>query len=197
MWPWEHLAAGYLCYSLLVHLLARRAPRAWPVVALAFGTQVPDLVDKPLAWTLGILPSGHSLAHSLFVALPVSALVVTVAWGLGRRQVGAAFAFGYLSHLPGDVLYPVLVGGEPNFGFLFWPLVPAAEPETSVGLLATVRTLLDQYVTELASSTFTPYLALELGLLLSVFLLWLYDGMPPLRSLWSRYGVGPNAEETP
>jgi hypothetical protein len=196
MWPWEHLAVGYLCYSLVVHLFARRAPRGGPVIALAVGTQFPDLVDKPLAWTLGVLPAGHSLAHSLFVALPVSALAITVAWTLDRRQVGAAFAFGYLSHLPADVLYPVLIGREANVGFLFWPLVPAVESGTDVGFVAMVRALFGQYVTELGSATLSPYLALELGLFLAVFLLWLYDGMPPLRSLWSRFRLGIGVEET-
>ncbi|WP_135825983.1 metal-dependent hydrolase [Halorussus ruber] len=199
MWPWEHLAVGYLCYSLFVRVFGRRAPRTWPVVALALGTQFPDLVDKPLAWAFGILPSGHSLAHSLLVALPASALAVTAAWALGRRKVGAAFAFGYLSHLPGDVFYPLLVGGEPNYGFLFWPVVPASVSEASVGFVEMVRTLFVRYVAELAQGEVSTYLAVELGLMASVVLLWLYDGAPPFGSLWSRVVVGrpADAEETP
>ncbi|MFC4448408.1 metal-dependent hydrolase [Halorussus aquaticus] len=195
MWPWEHLAVGYLCYSLLVHALYGRAPRAWPVAAVALGTQFPDLVDKPLAWTFGVLPSGHSLAHSLFAALPVAALAVTVAAALDRRSVGAAFAFGYLSHLPADVFYPLLVGGEPNYGFLLWPAIPASGTETGVGFLAMVRTLFARYVTELASGAISAYVAVELGLLASVVALWLYDGTPPLRSVWSRVRVSRPAEE--
>jgi hypothetical protein len=197
MWPWEHLAVGYLCYSLAVHLFARRAPRSWPIVALALGTQFPDLVDKPLAWTFAVLPAGHSLAHSLFVALPVSALVVTVAWGLDGRQVGMAFAFGYLSHLPADAFYPVLLGGGPNLGILFWPVIPAVGPQTSVGFVEMVRLLFARYVAELRSGRLTAYLAAEIGLLLSVFLLWLSDGTPPLHSLWSRVGLVPDVEEAP
>ncbi|WP_137287213.1 metal-dependent hydrolase [Halorussus salinisoli] len=199
MWPWEHLAVGYLCYSLLVRALGRRAPRAWPVVAVAVGTQFPDLVDKPLAWTLGVLPSGHSLAHSLFTALPVAAFAVTLAWGFGRRDVGVAFAFGYLSHLPGDVFYPLLVGGPPTYGFLFWPVVPASATETSVGFVAMFRKLFARYVSELASGEVSLYLAVELGLLASVALLWLVDGVPPLRSFWSRVRRHrtPNETEAP
>ena len=195
MWPWEHLAVGYLCYSLLVHLFGRRAPRAWPVVAVAVGTQFPDLIDKPLAWTVGVLPSGHSLAHSLFAAVPAAALAVTVAWGLGRTQVGVAFAFGYLSHLPGDVFYPVLIGGEPDYGFLFWPVVPADGAETGVGFLEMVRYLFSRYLTELAQGEVATYLAIELGLMASVALLWLYDGAPPLRSVWSRLRLSQPVEE--
>ncbi|MFC7080036.1 metal-dependent hydrolase [Halorussus caseinilyticus] len=185
MWPWEHLAVGYLCYSLSVRALGRTAPRAWPVVAVALGTQFPDLVDKPLAWTFGVLPSGHSLAHSLFAALPAAALAVTLAWALGRPRVGAAFAFGYLSHLPGDVFYPVLVGGVPNYDFLFWPVVPASASETSVGFAEMVRTLFARYVSELAGGEVSAYVAVELGLLASVVLLWVADGAPPFGSLWS------------
>ncbi|UPV74354.1 metal-dependent hydrolase [Halorussus limi] len=200
MWPWEHLAVGYLCYSLLVRLSGRGAPRPWPVVALAVGTQFPDLVDKPLAWTVGVLPSGHSLAHSLFAALPVAALAVTVGAALGRRRdgserVGAAFALGYLSHLPADVFYPALVGGEPNYGFLFWPVVPAAETEVGVGFAEMVRLLLGRYVRRLARGEVSPYLAVELGLLASVFGLWVLDGLPPLRWVWSRVVLGRPAEE--
>jgi hypothetical protein len=199
MWPWEHLAVGYLCYSLLVRALGRRAPRGWPVVALALGTQFPDLVDKPLSWTFGVLPSGHSLAHSLLAALPASALAVTAAWALGRRRIGAAFAFGYLSHLPADVFYPALVGGEPSYGFLLWPVIPAPVSETSVGFAEMFRTLFGRYVTELAQGEMSPYLAIEIGLVASVVLLWLLDGAPPLKSVWSRIVVDrpADAEETP
>jgi len=199
MWPWEHLAVGYLCYSLLVRAFGRRAPRGWPVVALALGTQFPDLVDKPLAWSFGLLPSGHSLAHSLLVALPASALAVTVAGALGRRRIGTAFAFGYLSHLPTDVFYPLLVGGEPNYGLLLWPVVPASATETGAGFVAMFWSLLGRYATELVQGEASLYLMIEIGLLGSVVLLWLLDGAPPLNSVWSRLVVGrpANAEETP
>ena len=213
MWPWEHLAVGYLCYSLSVRLSGRGAPRPWPVIALAVGTQFPDLVDKPLAWTVGVLPSGHSLAHSLFVALPVAALAVSVGAALGRRRggtargrddaarddshAGAAFALGYLSHLPGDAFYPALVGSEPNYDFLLWPVVPVPASETSVGFAEMVRLLLGRYVERLARGELSPYLAVELGLLASVLALWVADGLPPLRWLWSRVVLGRPAEESP
>jgi hypothetical protein len=197
MWPWEHLAVGYLCYSLAAHAFVGRAPRESSAVALAVGTQFPDLVDKPLAWTFAVLPAGHSLAHSLFVALPVSVFVVTAAWRLGHRQVGVAFAFGYLSHLPADVFYPVLLGGVANVGFLFWPVVPTVEPQPGLGFVEMVRLLFARYVTELRSGRVAAYLAAEVGLLLSAFLVWLWDGTPPLRSLWSRVGHGPEVEEAP
>ena len=186
MWPWEHLAVGYLAYSAYTHLRGKGAPTAPAVVALAVGTQFPDLVDKPLAWTFGVLPSGHSLAHSLFVAVPLALLAIQVGWVTDRKAVGGAFAFGYLSHLPADVYYPLLVGGEANYGFLFWPLVPAPQTEASIGFAEMFRTLFGRYLTELFHTQLTPYLAVELGLLLSVLALWLYDGIPPLGALLRR-----------
>lgn len=178
MWPWEHLAVGYLCYSLFVRSRYARKPDALPVVALAVGTQFSDLVDKPLAWTFGVLPGGHSLAHSALVAVPIALLAVAF-----FEKIGTAFAVGYLSHLPGDVFYPALVGGRPNVDFLLWPLVPAAESPTSIGFLEIVRLLFARFAENLFVGEFSAYLALELGLLLGVFALWLVDGLPPLGAL--------------
>ena len=48
MWTWEHLAIGYLAYSLLSQLAWRRPPTVGAAITVAFGTQFPDLVDKPL-----------------------------------------------------------------------------------------------------------------------------------------------------
>ena len=48
MWPWEHLTIGYLAYSLLSRLAWRRPPTVGTAITVAFGTQFPDLVDKPL-----------------------------------------------------------------------------------------------------------------------------------------------------
>ena len=179
---------GYLGYSLYTHVRGRGPPRSAAVVALAVGTQFPDLVDKPLSWMLGILPSGHSMAHSLLVAVPLALLAVQLGSAIGRKKAGAAFAFGYLSHLPGDVVYPAMIGGKANVGFLFWPLVPAPESEASVGFVEMVRTLFGQYLTEILTGQLSAYIALEICLLLSVFLLWLYDGLPPFRALvgWGR-----------
>ncbi|WP_115863631.1 metal-dependent hydrolase [Halorussus litoreus] len=197
MWPWEHLAVGYIGYSLVVRLLARRAPGDAAVVALALGTQFPDLVDKPLAWVLGILPSGYSLGHSLFVAAPLSALVITAAWGLRRTEIGAAFAFGYLSHLPGDVFYSLLVGSDAAYSVVLWPVVPAGDSGATVNLVAKVRELFGRYVAELASGEVGTYLAVELGLFASVVALWVLDGMPPLRAAWSWLVRSKPVEETP
>ncbi|WP_132060440.1 metal-dependent hydrolase [Halorussus amylolyticus] len=186
MWPWEHLAVGYVAYSLSTRAFGSGAPRGAAVIALAVGTQFPDLVDKPLAWALGVLPSGHSLAHSVFFAVPASALAVVVGAALGRRRVGVAFGFGYLAHLPGDVVSPMLLGGRANVGFLFWPVVPAPESEASIGFVEMVGYLFGRYLNEVLTGQLSAYVAVELGLLASVALLWVLDGMPPVRTAFAR-----------
>ena len=195
MWPWEHLAVGYLCYSLYAHVRFRRAPRSLPAVAVAVGTQFPDLVDKPLAWSFEVLPSGHSLAHSALVAVPVALLAVFVGRRASRERgaVGTAFAVGYLSHLPGDALYPLVLGHPPNIDFLLWPLVPVAEAPTGLGFVEIVRLLFARFVDELVLGAFSAYLLLELALLVGVFALWVADGVPPLGAL--RRGAEPPGEE--
>lgn len=180
MWPWEHLAFGYLLYSAYSHLVSGRSPRSDAVVVLGVATQLPDLVDKPLAWSLAVLPSGHSLAHSFLSALPLSALALVLTHRAGRNDVGVAFTVGYLSHLAGDVIYPIAVGKDPSLGFLLWPLVRIPTDQSNMGFLTRFREYFDDYLVYLSDPDVMGYLALELGLLLAVFVLWLFDGMPGL-----------------
>jgi membrane-bound metal-dependent hydrolase YbcI (DUF457 family) len=138
-------------------------------VALALGTQFPDLIDKPLAWNLGVLPNGRSLAHSLLTAT----LVVLVLQVLLRRRrrgaIATAFAVGYVSHLFGDALYPLLARNYDNLAFLAWPIAPAIQYSPQPGLLVHLR-----YV------SLRSFYTIEGGLALLVFALWLYDGRPGL-----------------
>ena len=60
MWPWGHLALGYLLHSPLARARFGRPPTDRATLLLVIGTQLPDLVDKPLAWWLGVLPAGRS-----------------------------------------------------------------------------------------------------------------------------------------
>ena len=138
MWPWGHLAEAYLCYLLSRRYDGRR-PRALPVLALAVGSQFPDLIDKPLAWSLGVLPGGRTLTHSVFFALLVLPSVYAVTRGFDRPDVGAAFAFGYVSHLLADIPpNAILTAHAGQLTFLVWPLLPP--PYESVdGLLAGTR----------------------------------------------------------
>lgn len=185
MLPWEHLAVGYLWYSAWSHLRHGQRPSGRPVVALAVATQLPDLIDKPLAWEFGVLPGGQTLGHSLVFTLPVLAFVL----GAFGRRIGGAVAVGYLSHLAGDVVYPVVLGGTPRVSFLLWPFVETA-PGESPGVLSETREILGDAWQFMSSPDGALYLTAELALLLAVFSLWLYDGHPgvPRRSRRPRIG---------
>ena len=186
MFPWGHLAVGYLCYSVLCHLAGRR-PGEYPTLALALGTQFPDLVDKPLSWMFDLLPAGV-FAHTVFVAVPVWIVVLAVAYWRSRTSIGFAFVVGYASHLPADVLPSVALGNELNYWFLFWPVMarpgvdvsdPIVGPGAGAGLIANADYYFVQYVQQLLG----PVLVAYVGLFVLVFVLWLYDGHPGIRAL--------------
>ncbi|QLC35179.1 metal-dependent hydrolase (plasmid) [Halarchaeum sp. CBA1220] len=125
MWPWGHLALGYLCY-LPYEYRARGDASSWlALVALAVGTQFPDLVDKPLAWTFGVLPSGRSLAHSVLALVVVCGAVYLLCRHAERVVPSVAFGIGYASHLVGDSVGHVLAGEYEYLVFLVWPLLGA------------------------------------------------------------------------
>lgn len=133
MFPWTHAAFGYLSLLSVAVLLRRRLSRA-ELIAVIVGTQLPDLVDKPLAWWFNVLPSGRSLAHSLLVAVPLSLLVLAVAWYLTHPEVGFAFAVGYASHLIGDSYVALYYWRPEELTYLLWPLLPPYPYDDFVGL---------------------------------------------------------------
>ncbi|WP_254274291.1 metal-dependent hydrolase [Haloarcula marina] len=177
VWPWEHLAVGYLCFSLLLRVRGRR-PRTMGVVAVAVGSQFPDLVDKPLGWGTTLLPSGTSLAHSLLFAVPVSILVV-LATRDRYPSAGTGFALAYLAHLPCDALYGLAFGHHPRLGFLLWPLVPI-EPSPPTNVLARAAELFTEFVAVLGTPLGLRFLLLEALLVGGTALLWYADGHPGL-----------------
>jgi hypothetical protein len=91
MWPWAHAALGYLAYTLYLRGRFNARPVGLPVVALGFGTQAPDLIDKTLAWYVGVLPYGRSLAHSLLAGSPIMLAVVAVFRARGADRVSRLF----------------------------------------------------------------------------------------------------------
>lgn len=160
---------GYLVYSLLARLHTRRPPTGPAAIALVFGSQFPDLVDKPLAWTLGVIPNGRSLTHSLLAAVIVILVVQLLLRRRGHAVAATAFGVGYLAHLLGDALSPALSGDFHSLGFLAWPLVPAVTYETDPSFGAHLGQLaLDSAV------------AFEFGLAVVAVLLWVADGAPGL-----------------
>jgi hypothetical protein len=136
MWPWGHLGLGYLL--ALPYLLATDSHGDRAVAALAVGTQFPDAVDKPLAWTVSVLPYGRTLAHSLFA---VAAVAVALRWLSVAVTLRRAFLVGWLTHLAGDAFYPVLAGDFGAAAFVAWPLLPLPAPEVGQSFLAHLRNL--------------------------------------------------------
>ncbi|WP_338729894.1 metal-dependent hydrolase [Haladaptatus sp. DJG-WS-42] len=184
MWPWGHVAVGYLLYSLY-HRSRVAAISGVGVFFVALGTQFPDLIDKPLGWNLGILPSGRSLAHSLITAVVIIAIAVAVARRFSREEVGWAFGLGYLSHLATDGLYPVLEGKVIFLSYLGWPLLPIPPYEhESVSILA-----------HFLSMEWSAYFALELVLTALALALWLVDGRPGFGLLTQHLGADAQASD--
>lgn len=172
MWPWGHAAVGYLVYSLFSHRRHGRGPTNVATVFLAVGTQFPDLVDKPLAWTFALLPTGRSLAHSLLTALVVGGVALHLARRYNRSEYATAFGIGYLSHLAADGLLPVLNGEFVNLSYLIWPLLPLPAPTRDYSILAHFLTF-----------QLEPFTVFELGLVVLALLVWWYDDAPGVRVL--------------
>lgn len=167
MFPWGHAAIGYLLYTLVSHTRYDRPPTDGAFVVLLIGTQFPDLVDKPLAWSFALLPSGRSLAHTLLVAGPVCAGVYLYARKYDREEWGAAFGLGYLSHVLIDAVPDLLRGNFEYAQYLLWPILPLPpyeEPSSVVEPFVSLR--------------LTPFLALQFAMLAVTITLWWYDGKP-------------------
>lgn len=172
MWPWGHLAVGYLVYSILIHL-SGNSLRDYPTLSLMFGTQFPDLVDKPLAWTFGVIPNGRSLTHSIFTAVILIVVLRVLLRRYGYGSLATAFGIGYLLHLAGDALGPLVAREYYYLGFLGWPLVPPIDYGEK------------SFVAQFASLELASFSAVDIGLVLLFFGLWMFDGRPGLKPLLS------------
>lgn len=170
MWPLGHAAVGYLLYSLSTRLRYDERPATVPALFLLVGTQTPDLIDKPLAWYVGVLPTGRSLAHSLLFLVPLSLAVYWLARRRGRAELGFAFGLGAISHTLVDALPTVWSGTDA--GFLLYPIVPVTEYEEGA---PTVTELL-------VSSLGDPWFLLEFALAGAALVVWYRDGRPGLET---------------
>jgi len=141
-------------------------------LAAAVGSQFPDLVDKPLAWAVSVLPAGRSLTHSVFTAVAVSAVVYCVAARLDRREPALAFIVGYASHLAGDALPKLPAGDFDSLTFLLWPLLPLPEYEGAEPVVANLAEVVAAPAAYLLASP------VRLAFLVAVFAVWSADGFP-------------------
>lgn len=172
MLPWGHLAVGYLAFTILTDVRYRRSQTLAALATLAVATQLPDVVDKPFAWYLHVLPNGRSLGHSVFVALLLVGLVYAVARRFDRPLVGVAFGVGYLSHLAADALYPVLRGEWAEAAFVFWPAITVPPDDTDYRVL--------EMLLEGATS---PTGVFETGLFVLAVVVWVRHEMPGLQGI--------------
>mgnify|MGYP000232775844 CR=1 FL=1 len=177
MWPWGHAAVGYLAYSLGYRASDRRLTGA-AVIALGVGTQFPDLIDKPLGWTFGVLPGGRTLAHSLLTVAVVAVVLGALTRRVRCEGIAVAFLVGYLSHTLSDGLYALLEGNYADLSYLLWPVLPAPEPEIGRSFLA-----------HFAGLSVDPYFAFEITLLVLATALWNADGRPGIGYLRERLGA--------
>lgn len=185
MWPWGHLAVGYLMYSGDRWLRYREQPRGWPVIALAAGALFPDVVDKPLAYWFTVVPSGRSLAHSLFALVAVYLAFRWAARRYRRSAWGAAFALGYASHLIADSYVPLLGGRFEELTFLLWPALPSPEYDAT-GFSFHYRKLAAMVAEVDAHRLLTAWndpFVVELWLVLVAVVLWARHRAPPLPTL--------------
>lgn len=173
MFPFGHLAVGYLAYSLCSRRHYDTPPAAGPVVVVLFASLVPDLVDKPLAWSLGVLPSGRSFGHSLLVLVPLSIAGYLLAKRDDRTEYAVAVAVGAIAHSLVDGT-PLLWDPYTSEQFLFCPLVPVTVPP----VLEAVRPPLG-----------LAYALADLLLPLPAAVCWWRDGCPglePIRAVLGR-----------
>lgn len=177
MWPLEHAAVGYLIYSLGLRLSGREPPTGTETIVLLVGTQVPDLVDKPLSWGLGVFPSGYAVGHSALVAVPLGIAGVLYGRRSGHTRTAVATVLGYWSHLLADMLSPLRTGDPALPARLLWPVVDTVPYETDYGLargLVYVREFLE------ALQAVDPLDFLLLYVLLPAVTvgIWVLDGAP-------------------
>lgn len=166
MWPPGHLAVAYLAYAGYFRFRSYGRPAGSAVLVLVVASLLPDLIDKPLAWWVGILPSGRSLGHSILVIGPLTLLVYRWFSRRGRTLHGIAFAIGAWSHLILDAL-PVL-WGDTSVRFLLYPLLDVQRYDDGA----------PEILELLADSLRDPYFLVEIPLFAIAVLVWFAHDRP-------------------
>jgi uncharacterized membrane protein len=181
MWPWEHVVVGYIVFSLVSQLWRRESPRGGETLVVAFASLLPDLVDKPLSWSLGVVETGYGPAHSVFFALPLVALVVAVWATRDRLWRGIAFATGYLLHLPGDIVHNATGRGGFAPEIVLWPVRAYAGAAPNAGFLRESVLRVGVFRTQLLAGDLSLYAKVQLAVFALAVALWIADGTPVLR----------------
>lgn len=120
--PHEHLLVALVMVSCYLIVAKRELPSIESLAIAFVGSQLPDLVDKPLAIQLDLIPTGRVFMHSLPIAIPVWMIVLIYTWRTERPHTGVAFIIAYASHLVGDTYRMLAARQLPNN--LLWPLRP-------------------------------------------------------------------------
>lgn len=129
MSPIEHFIIAVIPVGVVVLILTRRRPPASVIGAVFFGSQFPDLIDKPLAYEVSILPTGRVFMHSLPIAIPFFLVVGVYGWRTNRKVMSVAFVFAHFTHIVADTQKTLLGANQPNSD-LFWPFTnPIVRPE--------------------------------------------------------------------
>lgn len=130
MFPIEHFFVAFFPVLMYVLVIDRRLPRVRLAAVAFIGSQFPDLVDKPLAYQFGLIPSGRVFVHSLPIALPFLIGIIIYGWKTERNRLSVGFAFAYVSHLVADNYGP-LFGPHPRIRpDLLWPFAdPVSRPD--------------------------------------------------------------------
>ncbi|KAA9397869.1 metal-dependent hydrolase [Haloarcula sp. CBA1130] len=127
--PIEHFIIALLPIAAYAVIRDQRLPSLQLLAVAFFGSQFPDLIDKPLAHELFLIPSGRVFMHSLPFAIPLAIAVIAYGIQTERVRLAVAFAFAHLSHLVADnqQLLPPNPRVSPD---LLWPLQPPVARST-------------------------------------------------------------------
>jgi hypothetical protein len=177
VWPWEHVAVGYLLYSLSLRLLGRRPPTDSAAAVLVAATLLPDVLDKTLSWGLDVFPTGYAIGHSALLAVPAGVLAILIADRGRHRRWADAFVLGHWSHLLTDVLNPLRYGRPVEPARILWPIAEQVPYETDYGLRRGL-VYLEALATELAAMDPLSVFLLYVLVPLVTVGVWLWDGAP-------------------
>lgn len=180
MWPWEHVVVAYLAYSVLSHIRRRESPRAGEVALVVLASLLPDLIDKPLAWSLHLVSTGYGPAHSLLFVLPAIVALSVRWWAVGRPWRAVAFATGYLLHISGDLFFQSRYGTVDPSVFL-WPVLVYESTGEHAGFVTESMVRISGFASRLLAGDVSTYTTVQLGLMAVAVLLWVYDGAPVVR----------------